>query len=165
VRLLGFVLLFAAAGCTTFDGQVISVNEDDETVAVSDSYSFAMRIVSVLEKLPEQHVDNTGESPEKDTALFSGLDHTLRVEIYEPGESGQKIMRGPGRQAQTRSTGYVRRFVRARVRNDVTEVIWQAGWGKRTGIRELRGTSAALAEAIRGMSPYVPASQLGKVGR
>ncbi|MHC4660672.1 MAG: hypothetical protein ACYS8W_03190 [Planctomycetota bacterium] len=144
---LSLIILAALlSGCTTFYGEVISINEDAETVATVKDHSFAKKMVAILESLP------AGVSSEGAGDL--GVDHTVRVIIEEPGESGQMVIRGKSR--QPRSTGYIRRMVRARVKNSGTEITWISGWGARTGSVDSRVTTEELANAVREMGDYTP---------
>jgi hypothetical protein len=141
----------AFAGCTTYEGKVESFNETDGTMVVSESYSFAKKLVSLLEELPP-------DPPEEEDSF--NLNHTVWISIYEPGESGQKIYRGKDPRPQTRSTGYVQRGIRLRIKPDNTVTIfWLGGWGERNSRNELRGVSRILADAITGMGPYEPAPE------
>jgi len=143
-------LVFTFTGCAIYESSVICVNETDETVAVSETYSFAKKLLHMLENDYQEAGTDTGDP---------ALNYTVRIEIYEPGESTQKIIRGEKR--QKRSTGYIRKYVKVRIKGGLTEITWQSGWGDRTGQRETRGTSPEFVEVIENMK-YVPASQLEK---
>lgn len=131
-------------GCTSYYGKVSSLNEADETIAIIEDLSAAEKMISLLESLPGE-----SEAPEE---VDRGVDHTLRIWVDGPGDSGMKVIKGT--REEERPSGILRRYVRARVRNRITEITWISGWGERTGLREVCATTDELAEAVKNVGKY-----------